>query len=134
MERKPNGIALKSSVHNDRSEEEENSGQDETLSLFTSKFSRFLKRKSRDKTQPRKRYCKPNESNSSNYTCFGCGKPGHIKVDFPNNQNKDKQANKKVERSRGKRAYISWEDNEVSPSNDSSIESEKANMCFMVNN
>jgi len=63
VERKTKGIALKSSVQNDTSEEEENFGQDETLSLLTRKFSRFLKRKSRNKTQPRKRYSKPNESN-----------------------------------------------------------------------
>jgi len=116
------------------SEEEGNSGQDETLSLLTRKFSRFMKKKSRERTQPKKRYSKLNESNSSNYTCFGCDKSDHIKVDCPNNQNKDKQANKKVERSRGKRAYISWEDNEVSSSGDPSTETEETNLCFLVNN
>ena len=30
--------------------------------------------------------------------------------------------------------YISWEDNVVSSSSDSSTKSEEANMCFMVNN
>ena len=76
----------------------------------------------------RKRYSKPNESNSSTSNCFGCGKPGHIKVDCPNNQNKEKPASKKGERSKGRRAYISWEDNEVSSSSDSSTESETENI------
>ena len=61
-------------------------------------------------------------------------KPGHIKVDCPNNQNKEKSASKKSERSKGKKAYISWEENDVSSSSDSSTESEEANLCFMVNN
>ena len=53
-------------------------------------------------------------------------------MDCPNNQSKDKSASKKVERSKGRRAYISWEENEVSSTNSSSIESEENNMCFMV--
>jgi len=40
---------------------------------------------------------------------------------------------KKSERGKGKRAYISWEENEVSSTSDSSTGSEEANMCFMVN-
>jgi len=52
-------------------------------------------------------YSKSNYSNSSSYTCFGCGKLGHIKIDCPNNQNKEKPASKKSERGRGKITYIS---------------------------
>jgi len=63
---------------------------------------------------------KTNDSNSYNYTCFGCGKTGHIKMDCPNNQAKDKSASKKVERSKVRRAYISWEENEVSSTSSSS--------------
>ena len=132
MERKTKGLALKTSVHNDSSEEVENAEHDETLSLLTRKFIIFLKKKDRDKTQQKKRYPKPNESNSSNYTCFGGGKTCHIKIDCPNNQTKEKPANKKVERSKGRRAYISWEENEVSSTSNSSIESEETNLCFMM--
>jgi len=81
MEKRTNGIALKTSIQHATSEEEENPEHDETLSLLIRKFSRFLKRKNRHETQQRKRYPKPNESNSSNFTCFDCGKLGHIKVD-----------------------------------------------------
>ncbi|XP_068486408.1 uncharacterized protein [Phaseolus vulgaris] len=114
------------------SEEAENVEHDETLSLLTRKFSKFLNKKGRDRTQQKRRYPKLNESNSSNYTCFGCGKTGHIKMDCPNNQTKEKPTNKKVERSKGTRAYISWEENEVSSTSSSSIESEETNMCFMM--
>ena len=90
VEKRAKGIALKTSMEQDTSEEEKNYEHDETLSLLTRKFSRFLKRKNRDWTQQRKRYSKSNDSNSSGYTCFGCGKPGHIKVDCPNNQKQRK--------------------------------------------
>ena len=133
MEKRVKGIALKTSIEHDTSEEEENPEHDETLSLLTRKFSKFLKRKNRDRTQQRKRYSKSNDSNSSSYTFFGCGKPSHIKNDCPNNKNKEKPASKKNERGIGKRAYISWEENEVSSTTDSSTRIEKANLCFMVN-
>ncbi|XP_068498204.1 MAR-binding filament-like protein 1 [Phaseolus vulgaris] len=133
IEKRAKGIALKTTMEHDTSEEEKNFEHDETLSLLTRKFNRFLKRKNRDKTQQMKRYSKSNDSNSSSYTCFGYGKLGHIKVDCPNNQNKEKTANKKSERGKGIRAYISWEENDVSSTSDSSTGSEKANLCFMVN-
>jgi len=53
-------------------------------------------------------------------------------MDFPNNQSKDKPTSKKVERSKGRRAYISWEENEVSSTSSSSTESEETNLCFMM--
>jgi len=133
VEKKAKGIALKTTMEHDTSDEEENLEQDETLSLLTRKFSRFLRRKTRDRTQQRKRYSKSNDSNSSTYTCFGCGKQGHIKADCPNNQNKEKSASKKSERGKEKRAYISWEENDVSSTSESSNGSEEANLCFMVN-
>jgi len=134
LEKNTKSIALKNNLQNELSEEEENSGNNETLNLLTKRLNRFLKKKSQERTQPKRRYSKSNESNSSNHTCFGCEKPDHIKIDCPNNQSKDKQVSKKVERSKGNGAYIFWEDNEVSSSSDSSTESEEENMCFMVNN
>jgi len=132
VERKPKGLALKASEQNEINEEKKDVEHDETINLLTKRFSRFLKKKSRDRNQQKRRYPKPNESNSSNYTCFGCGKTGHIKMDCSNNQSKDKSASKKVERSKGRRAYILWEENEVSSTSSSSTESEENNLCFMV--
>jgi len=39
-----------------------------------------------------------------------------------------------TKKNKGKEAYISWEDNDLSSSSDTSAESEEANLCFMVKN
>jgi len=70
MEKRAKGIPLKTTIEYDTSEEEENPEHDETLSLLTKKFSRFLKRKNRLRTQQRRKYSKSNDSNSSSYICF----------------------------------------------------------------
>ena len=131
VERKPKGLALKASEQNEINEEKDVE-HDETISLLIKRFSRFLKKKSIDRNQQKRRYPKPNDSNSCNYTCFGYGKTGHLKMDCPNNQSKDKSASKKVERSKARRAYISWEENEVSSTSSSATKSEENNLCFMV--
>jgi len=41
------------------------------------------------------------------YTCFGCGKPGHIKIDCPNNQNKEKPTSKKRVKEAEEKEHIS---------------------------
>ena len=75
-EKKAKSIALKTSVQKkELSEEEENSDQDETLNLLTKKFNTFLKKKNQERSQPKKRHFKLNESSSTNYTCFSCSKP-----------------------------------------------------------
>jgi len=55
-----------------------------------------------------------------------------MKMDCPKNQTKEKPTSKKVERSKGRRAYISWEENEVSSTSSSSTESEETKLCFMM--
>ena len=61
VERKPKGLALKASAQSDINEEKEDAEHDETISLLTKRFSRFLKKKSRDRNQQKRRYPKPNE-------------------------------------------------------------------------
>jgi len=49
-------------------------------------------------------------NNSSTFTCYNCGKQGHIKIECPN-LNKDISANKKTEsKPKEIRAYIAWGD------------------------
>ena len=49
VERKPKGLALKGSAQSDINEEKEDAEHDETISLLTKRFNRFLKKKSRDR-------------------------------------------------------------------------------------
>jgi len=94
--------------------------------LLLRKFSKFLK-----KRQASKRYSskKPNEFNSNKYTCYGCGEQGHIKDECPNNEVKEKGDFKK-EKGKAKRAYVAWDDNDVSSS--SSSDDEEANLCLQA--
>ena len=55
VENKAKGIALKTTMEHDTSVEEVDPEHDETVSLLTRKFSRFLRKKNRDRTQQRKR-------------------------------------------------------------------------------
>jgi len=75
---------------------------------------------------------KKSDFGSSNFTCFGCVKQGHIKVKCPNLVHKEKDLEKKKSRSeKAKRAYIAWEDNDTSSSS-LSKEDEEANLCLIV--
>jgi len=74
-------ITLKACNHK---HQQESSGSDEdTMSLLSRKFSKFLKKKS----QASKRYGsrKPSDFNINKYTCYDCGEQGHIKAECPNN-------------------------------------------------
>jgi len=56
------------------------------------------------KLNPRKRCVSKNgDSSTANYTCFGCGKPGHVKAECPNHQSKETLQDQK---GKGKRAYV----------------------------
>jgi len=84
------------------------------------------------KNQQAKRYNKKYDSSSTKFTCFRCGKHGHIKVEFPNLLNKEKGQEKRSSKvGKSKSAYIAWEDNDISSSN-SSKEEEEAYMCLMT--
>ena len=126
-------IALKVASHRDDKESSEDS-DGETLNLLTIKFSKILKKIS-NKNQSSNRYNskKLNDFNSNSYIYFGCGKKGHIKADCPNNESKEKRANKKFEnKGKVKRAYIAWQDNGVSSSASSSNGDEEANLCLIA--
>jgi len=85
-DRKQKGITLKSAIQKGDSDYECSSSCSETeiLTLLTGKFSKFLKKKGKDKSQPFKRYNNKKIYNSNNITFFGCGKQGHIKIECPN--------------------------------------------------
>ena len=110
-------LNLKVVGHKDCQESSDESDE-ETLNLLTRKFNKFLK-KNNNKNQYSNRYNnkKLNDFNANNYTCFGCGKQGHIKAYCPNIENKERGPSKKLEKKgKTKGAYIAWQDNDASSS------------------
>ncbi|XP_068461660.1 uncharacterized protein [Phaseolus vulgaris] len=93
-ERKPKGLALKATELDEIKEEKEDAEDDDTINLLTKRFSKFLRKKSKNRNQQKR--------------------------------------SKKFERNKGRRAYISWEENEVSSTSSSSTEDEENNLCFMM--
>ena len=96
------GITLK--VKSLKEEYKDSSGSEEDAEIFNlmvRKFGKFL-RKSKD----RKFYksFKKIENKNNNFTCFKCGKQGHIKSECPI------YLRKYVGEKKGKKAYIAWED------------------------
>jgi len=90
-------IALKATEHKNYQDSSDDS-EGETLSLLTKKFNKFLKRNNKYQSFDRYNSKKLNDFNFNKYTCFGCGEQGHIKVDCPNNENKERGASKKREK------------------------------------
>jgi len=90
-DRKQKDIALKSVVQKEDSDDECSSSCSETktLTLLTRKFSKFLKKKGKEKSQPFKKYNNKKVDNFTNITCFGCGKRGHKKMECPNQAPKE---------------------------------------------
>jgi len=132
-ERKARSIALKTAAVVENSEEDSSCDSEvETLNMLTRKFSKFLRKRGKEKNQQTKRYTKKTDLNSTNLTCFGCGKQGHIKAECPNLNNKDKTAERKKfsKSSKGKRAYIAWDEND-STTSCLSKEEDEINLCLM---
>ena len=91
------------------------------------KFGKFLKRsKDRKFSKPSKKI----ESNNNTFTCFKCGKQGHIKSECPIYLRKQLAKKKGKKDRKQKQAYIAWEDN-ASTSSDFCSEEDFANVCLM---
>ena len=91
-------------------------------------------KKNRNKEANKERYGnkKTSDFNYNNYTCFGCGEQGHIKADSPNKESNEKKSSYKEKKGKSRRAYIAWDENEVSSLSSSSSEEEKANICLIA--
>ena len=95
-ERKARSTALKTAIVVEDSEADSSCESEvETLNMLTRKFSKFLRKRGKEKNKQTKRYTKKTDLNSTNLTCFGCGRQGHIKAECPNLNNKDKTTEKK---------------------------------------
>jgi len=121
-EKKSRSLALKSKAaeietSEDSSEEDSDS---EDISLLTKQFQKFMKLKRKGKNQQYKRYTRKPNLNSNKLTCYGCGKQGHMKTDYPNLASKEKSIEKKNYKvGKGRKAYVAWEDNASSSSSSS---------------
>jgi len=74
-ERKARGIALKIIALGEESETDSREDNEaETLNLLSRKFSKFLRKKEKEKNQQSKRFSKKIDFNAAKFTCFGCGK------------------------------------------------------------
>jgi len=74
---------------------------------LTKRFQKFIKIKGKTKNLQSKRYNKKFDSNSNKFTCFGCGKQGHMKVDCPSLANMERANEKKSQKTgKGRKAYI----------------------------
>jgi len=102
--------------------------------MLTRKFSKFLRKKGKEKNQQSKRDIKKTNSNAANFTCFGCEKQGHIKMECPNlvHKEKDVERRKFNKTSKGKRAYIAWDENDSTTSSSSKEEEKKINLCLLA--
>ena len=77
----------------------------------------------KDKIQPSNRYNTKNvnEFNSINYTCFRCGKQGHIKAECPSNVSKEKKGYKKYKKKGKARRTYNDDSSSSSSSKDDAI-------------
>ncbi|KAF1885289.1 hypothetical protein Lal_00029178 [Lupinus albus] len=87
LEKKKKNISPKAKAEKyDSSEDEDDKEETDDMSLFVKKFSKFLRRNKGGRTGQIKKFSKSNEASTSNhnFTCFECGKPGHMKMYCPN--------------------------------------------------
>ena len=93
------------------------------MALFVKHFNRYIKKhglRRSDKTPRRSQTKGENSKEENGLSWFGCGKVGHLKSECP-----------ELIKSKGKRAYIAWEDNEVSSTISDSENDEISQLCFM---
>ena len=129
-------MALKNNPRRSDEPKEEivESSDNENLNLLLKRFGKYLKRKG-NKGNQRRYNSKWNDSSvTPNFSCYNCGKQGHIKIDCPYiNKEKEKFEDKKKEKKAKERcAYIAWEDNDDSRSSSSQEGTEEANICLMA--
>jgi len=108
--------------------------EDVTESSDNENLNLLVKRKGNKGNQRRYNSKQNDSSNSSKFSCYNCGKQGHIKIECPNaNKEKEKVDDRKKEK-KGKeiRAYKAWEDNDDSTSTSSQEGSEEANLCLIA--
>ena len=104
--------------------------EDDDLSLFVKRFNKFLKVRGSQR-RPNFKSKRRTEISSSTPKCFECNQPGHLRVDCPIFKKKmEKSEKKNFSEKKMKKAYITWDDNDMESSEDS--KNEEINLCLMA--
>ena len=130
QDKKSKSIALK--VDSKENEEEDDPEEDENFMHLVKRLSEFfINNDNYSNFVKKEKFFNKKEASTStqNITCYECGKQGHIKTDCP--KLAKKSSFKRRKGSKPKKAYIAWDDNEVSSSTDSKSE-EYANLALMA--
>jgi hypothetical protein len=129
QEKKNKSLALKTKARDYDSDDEESQLESEDdVEALVKKFKEFLKRDKLKKVDQGKKFNGESTSRQK-VTCFECGNQGHIKNECPSLQKKNGFKSKKFKKP--KKAYIAWDDNEISSSSDSESD-EYANLALMA--
>ena len=128
-DKKKKGIALKaSSSIQEESDQDNDPDDDDDLSLFVKRFNKFLKVRGNQR-RPNFKSKRRTENSSSTLKCFECNQPGHLRVDCPIFKKKMEKSEKKNHSEKKlKKAYITWDENDMESSEDS--ENEEINLCL----
>ena len=130
QDKKSKSIALK--VDSKDVEKEDNSEEDENFLLLVKRLGKIFGKNDKPSFYAkRKKHFKKREASTSmqEVTCYECGKQGHIKPDCP--QLPKKSGSKSKKENKYKKAYVAWEDNEISSSSNSDSD-ESANLALMA--
>jgi len=84
-------IAFKSEVVKGQKHKEEDSDDEDNLSLMIKKFTKIMKAKGKNQFKSNK---KENKGSFSNFKCYGCGEIGHVKADCLNSKKSEERKGK----------------------------------------
>ena len=133
--KKKKGIALKvsSSIQEGSDKQDSNEiDEDDDFSLFVKRFNKFLRNKG-NKRRSNFKSKKKAEDSSSLPKCYECNQPWHLRVDCPSFKKRIERSEKKTfNDKKAKKAYITWEDNDMDSSEDSENEVGTARLCLQV--
>jgi len=109
------------------------SPNEEDMVLFVKRFNRYIKKhglRRSDKASRKSQTRGENNKEENGPSCFGCGKVGHLRSECPE-LIKSKGKTSSSDKSKGRRAYIAWEEDEESSTKCDSESDEIAQLCFM---
>ena len=105
--------------------------EDENFMLLVKRLGKFFGKNDKPFHAKRNKHFRKREASTSTQevTCYECGKQGHIKLVCPRLSKKGGFKGKKD--FKNKKAYVAWEDNEISSSSESESD-ECANLALMA--